>query len=195
MMEKQYWQIKLTAFDAELIKMVESLTGKPCEPKNGGSHYFFEADYEKHNDPQYILAIWDAIEGRTGKRLLEIKDEPERHALFVRVKFSDTQYPGIIRATRDQSPQETFGKIYCHKLVEIRAIQVERDNAESVLQFVGNGEWEIERRPGGKAMFHFRNAAGSVYAHAPEHSYIVYVAPERFEIVEQETFEKEYELR
>ena len=38
MMEKQYWQIKLTAFDAELVKMVESLTGKPCEPKNGGNN-------------------------------------------------------------------------------------------------------------------------------------------------------------
>lgn len=197
MMEhKDYWKQKLTPFDTELAIMVESVTGKPCELKNGGDNFFFEADYGNHaNEPDYILAIWDAIEGRTGKRLLEIKDDPERHALFVCVKFSDTQYPGIIRATRDQSPQETFGKIYCHKLVEIRAIQVERNNAESVLQFVGNGEWEIERRPGGKAMFHFRNAAGSVYAHAPEHSYIVYVAPERFEIVDKETFEKEYELR
>ena len=46
-----------------------------------------------------------------------------------------------------------------------------------------------------QAVFHFRNAAGSVYAHAPEHSYIVYVAPERFEIVDQETFEKEYESK
>lgn len=189
------WHDKLTAFDAALIRMVESLTGVPCEPKNGGNHYFFEVDYQKHNDPFYILGVWDAIEGRVGSRLISIKDNAERHALFVRVKFSDTQYPGIIRATRDQSPQETFGKIYCHKLVEIRAIEVERDNAESVLRFVGNGEWEIERRPGGKAMFHFRNAAGSVYAHAPEHSYIVYVAPERFEIVDKETFEKEYELR
>lgn len=84
-MEK--WQSKLTAFDAELCKMVESLTGKPCEPKNGGSHYFFEADYEKHKQPEYILAIWDAIEGRTGKRLISMKDDPDRHALFVRVKF------------------------------------------------------------------------------------------------------------
>lgn len=117
---KDYWQQKLTPFDAELAIMVESVTGKPCELKNGGDNFFFEADYGNHaNDPNYILAIWDAIEGRTGKRLLEIKDDPERHALFVRVKFSDTQYPGIIRATRDQSPQKTFGKIYCHKLVEI----------------------------------------------------------------------------
>lgn len=189
------WEQKLTPFDAELAMMVESLTGKACELKDGGDNFYFEADYEKHNDPQYILAIWDGIEGRAGKRLMEIKDDPERHALFVRVKYSEKEYPGIIRATRDQSPQESFGKIYCHKLVEIRAIQVERGNAETVLKFVGNGEWEIERRPGGKATFHFRNAGNSVYAHAPEHSYIVYVAPERFEIVDKETFEKEYELR
>lgn len=84
---KEYWQKQLTAFDAELCKMVESLTEKPCEPKNGGTHYFFEADYEKHNDPEYILAIWDAIEGRLGKRLISIIDNAERHALFVRVKF------------------------------------------------------------------------------------------------------------
>ena len=86
-MKQQFWQSKLTAFDAELCKMVESLTERPCEPKNGGTHYFFEADYQKHNTPEYILAIWDAIEGRLGQRLISIKDDADRHALFVRVKF------------------------------------------------------------------------------------------------------------
>ena len=86
-MKQEYWKTKLTAFDAELIKMAESLTGKPCEPKNGGNHYFFEVDYEKHHDPEYIAAIMDAIEGRTGKRLIYIKDDADRHALLVRVKF------------------------------------------------------------------------------------------------------------
>ena len=189
----EFWRTKLTPFDTELAIMVESLTGKPCELKNGDNGYFFEADYENHNDPNYILAMWDAIEGRTGERLLEIKDDAERHALFVRVKFSEQKYPGIIRASRDCSPQESYGKTYCHKLVEIRAVQVERDNAENVLRFVGNGEWEIP--DDGPATFHFRNAAGSVYAHAPEHSYIIHAGPERFEIVDKETFEKEYELR
>lgn len=194
MMEpNEFWRTKLTPFDTELAIMVESLTGKPCELKNGGDHYFFEADYENHNDPNYILAMWDAIEGRTGERLLEIKDDPDRHTLFVRVKFSEQKYPGIIRASRDCSPQESYGKTYCHKLVEIRAVQVERDNAENVLRFVGNGEWEIP--DDGPATFHFLNAAGSVFAHAPEHSYIVHAGPERFEIVDKETFEKEYELR
>ena len=193
MEHKDYWRTKLTPFDTELAIMVESLTGKPCELKNGDIGYFFEADYENHNDPNYILAMWDAIEGRTGERLLEIKDDADRHALFVRVKFSEQKYPGIIRASRDCSPQESYGKTYCHKLVEIRAVQVERDNAENVLRFVGNGEWEIP--DDGPATFHFLNAAGSVFAHAPEHSYIVYAGPERFEIVDKETFEKEYELR
>lgn len=90
---KDQWKAKLTPFDLELCKMVASLTEKPCEPKNGGTHYFFEADYEKHNDPQYILAIWDAIEGRAGKRLISMKDDPERHALFVRVKFNNDGCP------------------------------------------------------------------------------------------------------
>lgn len=194
MMEpNEFWRTKLTPFDTELAIMVESLTGKPCELKNGDNGYFFEADYENHNDPNYILAMWDAIEGRTGDRLLEIKDDAERHALFVRVKFSEQKYPGVIRASRDCSPQESYGKTYCHKLVEIRAVQVERDNAENVLRFVGNGEWEIP--DDGPATFHFLNAAGSVFAHAPEHSYIVHAGPERFEIVDKETFEKEYELR
>lgn len=86
-MKTEGWKSKLTAFDAELVKMVESLTGKPCEPKNGGNHYFIEVDYERHNDPQYILAIWDAIEGRAGERLISMRDDPERHALIVRIKF------------------------------------------------------------------------------------------------------------
>lgn len=88
-----YWKRKLNAFDAQLCKMVESLTETECEPKNAGDHYFFEADYEKHNQPEYILAIWDAIEGRTGKRLISIKDYADRHALFVRVKFYNDGCP------------------------------------------------------------------------------------------------------
>lgn len=89
---KQYWQSKLTAFDAAMFVWIEALTQRPCEPKNGGSHYFFEVDYSEHIDPDYIAAVWDALEGRIGKRLISIKDEPERHSLMVRVRFYD-EYP------------------------------------------------------------------------------------------------------
>lgn len=84
-----YWQNNLTAFDAALIQMVETLTGRPCEPKNGGNHYFFEADYSKNKDPLFIMALWDAIEGRAGKRLLSIRDDATRQSLYVCVKFHE----------------------------------------------------------------------------------------------------------
>ena len=196
-MENEFdWKQKLTPFDAELALMVESLTGKPCELKNGGNCYFFTVNYIDHaNDPDYLAAICQAIEGRTGERLLEISDDTDQCQFMVHVKFSDTKYPGIVRLPRNHAREPTFGYTYCRKLKEIQAGQVTRGNVERLLHFVGNGEMEIERCPGGKATFHFRNAAGSVYAHAPEYSYIVYVSPGRFEIVDQETFEKEYELR
>jgi len=87
MSAKEYWKTKLRPFDAQLCRMVESMTGRECEPKNGGDHYFIEADYSEHNDPQYILALWDAIVGRAGKRLIEIEDQPDRQMLYVRIKF------------------------------------------------------------------------------------------------------------
>lgn len=56
MMEpNEFWRTKLTPFDTELAIMVESLTGKPCELKPGGDHYFFEADYE---NPTTRIIFW-----------------------------------------------------------------------------------------------------------------------------------------
>lgn len=86
---KDYWKEKLTPFDYELCKMVANLTGRECEPKNGDINYFFEADYRDHDEPEYILAIWDAIVGRAGERLVDIHDDADRGRLFVRMAFAD----------------------------------------------------------------------------------------------------------
>ena len=88
---KKHWQKKLTAFDAQLCKMVESLTQRPCEPKNGGDHYFIEIDYTNNTDTQFVSAMRLAIEGRAGNRLVEIKDDPKRHCLLAQIKFYDGQ--------------------------------------------------------------------------------------------------------
>lgn len=192
---KDFWQSRLTPYDAELAMMVESLTGMPCELKNGGDHYFFEANYRDHNDPQYILAIWDAIEGRAGDRLIDIQDQPERTSIFVRVKFSDEDYPALIRMAKFGPNKPESGDIYCKVMEEIRAVQVKRTNIEQLTEFVGNGEMEIEKRPDGKAVFHFRNAFGSVYEHAPENDYIMFVKDGLFVVVEKEKFESEYERK
>ena len=190
----EYWEHKLTPWDMELAVMVESLTGKPCELCNGGDHFFFEADYENHaNDPEYLLALWDAIEGRTGKRLIGLDDDPERHVFIATVLFSNERYPALIRLDRDAKENPSAGTPYYPKnddANEILAVQVERENDAQLLSFVGNGQLLIV--PDGKIAFQFLNASGSVYADAPEHSYIVYRGPARFEIIAQDKFEKEY---
>lgn len=190
------WKQKLTPYDWELCMMVASLTGIECEPKNGEENYFFEADYSSHaDDPKFILALWDAIEGRAGKRLVGLDDDPDRHVLIATVLFSNEKYPGIIRLDRDAKANPGSGDVYCHALEEIRAVQVERKNAAKLLAFIGNGEMLIERRPGGKMVFQFLNAMGSVYADAPEHSYVIYRGPGRFEIMDREEFESIYERK
>lgn len=190
---KDNWKDKLNPFDAELCIMVESLTGQPCELKNGGNHYYFEFDYRKHNTPEYISAICGAIEGRAGKRLISFKDNPDAQRMCVRIRFHKEDYPRIIYQDGCFNENPDAGKRYCKRMSEIRALQVERANAEALFEFVGNGEMEIERTVGVKVTFHFLNGSGSVYDHAPEHSYIVYVKPGLFDVVDKETFEREYE--
>lgn len=195
-MEYNDWEKRLTPWDMELALMVESLTGKPCELCNGGDHFFFEADYENHaTEPEYLLALWDAIEGRTGKRLLGMDDDPERHVFIVTVMFSNERYPALIRLDRDAKENPSVGTPYYPKTDDVNhvlAVQVERGNDAQLLTFVGNGQMLIV--PDGKVAFQFLNAGGSVYADAPEHSYIVYRGPGRFEIIEQEKFEKEFKV-
>ena len=196
---KNDWKKKLTPWDQELFLMVESLTGKPCEPKNAGDHYYFKADYENHaKEPEYLLALWDAIEGRTGKRLIGMDDDAERHIFIVSVLFSNERYPALIRLDRDAKENPSAGTPYYSKnddVNEILAVQVERKNDAQLLAFVGNGTLAVDKVPNGKAFFQFLNAGGSVYADAPEHSYIVYRGPGRFEVVEKETFEREYDAK
>ena len=43
----EYWKEKLTSWDSELCAMVESMTERPCKPKNfAGCNdgYYIEAD-------------------------------------------------------------------------------------------------------------------------------------------------------
>lgn len=192
MNQSGFWKTRLTPFDAELFVMVESLTQRACCPAldvDGG--YFFEADYELHRDPQYIMAMWDAIDGRLGERLVEIKDVADRHCLRVRVKFSERKYPAIVRNDKDAKPNLDAGGRYMKNHVEFRAIQVRWDDAANVLSFVGCGE--MERPDGGRAMLHFRNAGLMVYEHAPEGTYIVHISDGLFNVVQKNEFEREYE--
>lgn len=181
--------IRLTPWDAELCMMVESLTQRPCKAKNGGNHYFIEVDYSLHNDPDYISAIYDAIAGRVGDRLIRITDDPDGQRLIVRIRFHKHVYPKVFAAV-DNAPGEMLnGDIYTNGQNDVYALQVTLDNCERLIAFVGNGQMEVTSN--GKSEFHFTNQQ-SVYAHAPESSYIVYVGPEHYRIVDKDNFEGQY---
>ena len=187
----EYWKEKLTSWDSELSAMVESMTERPCKPKNGGDHYFIEADYSKHHEPDYINAIYNAIAGRLGKRLIDIKDDADRETLLVRVKFKEDNTIGFRYRENPGKENPESGETYCHKLEEIKAVQVRPDNVDKLLEFIGNGEFEKEA--GKLGTFHFLNASGSVWAHAAESDYIVFVKDGLFKIVSKADFQNEYE--
>ena len=187
----EIWKNKLTEFDYGLCKMVKAITEKECEPQNGGDHYFIEADYSNRTDPRFVLAVWDAICGRAGNRLVSIEDDPERKTLNVKIKFDADKDRDFI--THDMVEQsDRFADTYCKQMGEVKALQVTRANGNRLIEFVGNGTLVIERKPGGMAWFEFLNAE-SVYCKAMEWDYIVYVSPGRFKVVARKEFEKEFE--
>lgn len=175
----------------ELCVMVESLTGKPCKPQNGGEHFFIVVDYSGINDKDVINAIMEAVAGRVGDRLIRINDYPESGHFTVLINFSKTHYPGLIYLDRNTDGKPSVGDVYCGRMEEIVALQVTRLNAGKLLAFVGNGELECPKD--GAITFHFRNNALSVYAHAPENAYIVYVGPGHYQVWAKDLFESKYE--
>ena len=189
---KDFWKTKLTPWDSELAMMVQSLTERPCEMRNGGDGYFFEANYEAHQDPEYIAAMMEAIEGRAGQRLIEIKDDPDRKCLIVHVAFSTESLPCLERKEISQ-PSPAEGRYYIDDYgYVISALQVKRNGGRRLLKFVGNGEMEIP--DDGPAVFHFLNADGSVFAHATEGQYIIFQRYTHFLVMDAEQFESEYHL-
>ena len=184
---------RITPFDNEACVMLESLTEREVVATEMDDNFTIHVFYNKHNSPDYVSAIIDAARGRFGERFIEVNDEPEREMLKFTIAYDTHQLPMLAGDLQTGNPHPDFGTIYCHQLEEIRAVQVTRKNIERLQQFVGGGQMIIERCPNGKAWFSFLN--NGTLVDAQEHSYIVYVAPERFEIVDKETFEKEYELR
>lgn len=186
-------EARLTPYDSELFIMVESLTGKKCVPKRGDGGFFFEVDYSCNRDPEFILAIYDAVSGRLGDRLIKINDDPDASRFIVFAKYSDENYPELVGKEAISRPNINVGNLFILRFGSgrKRAVNVTRQNLLRLLEFVGNGQMEIERRPGGKAVFHFVNG-GSVFQTAPEYSYIVHVRDDLFEVIDGEKFENEW---
>ena len=183
------WREKLVPFDAETTRMVESLTEKECEIKNGGDYYFFEADYSLHSNPDYIYAIWTSIEGRLGKRLINIEDDPDRKKLIVKVKFSTEKLPRYYQYPKS-NPDHRIGNKYHKETIYAVQFHGTIESANSLAAFVGNGEVEIPTE--GDAIFSFIDPVSGVTRTAHEGEYVAYKENCPYLIISQTDFEKEW---
>lgn len=186
---------KLTPFDAELARMVSSLTGRECRPlvSDNGESYTIIVDYSYHKDPDYIGAIFRAIEGRVGDRLIGIRDESDLHRALADIKMSDNNLPELTEMREVIPASIESGVTYCRKLAECKAVQVRRDNAKQLILFVGNGEMEAPED--GPVSFTFRNAFGGVYCTAQEGDYIQFVRDGLYAVISKDDFERLWELK
>ena len=191
-MVNEYNVPKLTPWDMELCRMVESLTNKPCEPMDGGSEEFFiVVDYSEVKDIDVVAAIVASVEGRVGKRLVDKIDKPDERKIIIHINFSDEKLP-VYGGRKVSDGNPVHGDKYCRKMEEIRALKVTRENLGKLIAFVGNGEMSMP--DGEPCMFTFLNA-GTVFAHAPENSYVVYDSPGRYAVISKDIFEGEFECK
>lgn len=168
----EYFYDKLTPRDTEIAIMVESLVGKPCEIQNGGDCWFMQVDYSEHPDSDYLAAVMAAIEGKAGDRFLEFKDMPDNNSFLVYIAFDKKDLPqqaGYIGMNREA--RKWLGVF--NEKTGLWEIEVDRKRYSEVIAFIGGGEWEIEKCPGGKATFHFVDRVSGVIQHVNEGDVLV----------------------
>lgn len=190
-MSKKVWRDRLTPYDVGLCKMVSHLTEKECKPKNGGTHYFIEVDYSDIPNPDYISGVLAAIRGRIGDRFISMTDDTDSKRVIVRIGYSKSVYPMVVRSENCNPANEGKGRIYCRKLGEVKAMQVLWEDFDRLVEFVGNGEMEIGEDG---STFIFLNR-GSVYEFAREGDYIIMLGEGQFQVMGRKEFESEYDRK
>lgn len=184
----EHFRSRLTPSDSELVMMIESLVNCGLEIRNGGDCWFVHVPYPQKMDADVLAAIMAAIEGKAGNRLREIKDMPDENSFLVFVNFSEKELPELDGYVGDQTkPDWSAGTILFYKGDIVTGLEVLRDNIDRLIKFTGGGEMEIEKRTGGKAVYHFVDQATGLMRHVPEGDYIVWRKDGKpFEIVKKE---------
>lgn len=185
------WIDRLTPFDYETIRMVESLTERECTLiKNSGEDlYNFEADYSQHDKQNYITAIKESIEGRLGERVKQIVDIPQEKKLLVEVYFSEEKLPEYYRYPKTE-PNIHFGHKYTKEFVYALQFIGTLECANQMALFVGNGE--VELPDDGPAKFSFIDNISGLQREVPEGHVVIYRENCPYLIVSQDEFERDY---
>ena len=174
----------LTPFDAELLLMIESLTGyKPFVELQKG-YYTIEVRLDTLSD-EVRNALADAIAGRLGDRMISVYEG--KGSLFYTVDYGEDCGELMDSGTITDGDIRDSNVFYIPETA-LRGLMVLPSNFDRLVRFVGNGSWE--RRPDGNDIFHFLNASGTVFCDAPEGSYLVYVKPGLYRVATKEEMSK-----
>lgn len=184
---------KLTPFDTETIVMVQSVIGKDVKIAQSNSSFSIVADTSELS--HYIQrAVIDAVRGRCGDKLIRY-DEGKVLTFEISYTPGSENMPDEIR-DYNQVPRYDIGDMYVSKIDEdykIRAMEVTKENAQRLIEFLGGGFCEI--LPNGDCSFTYITDNG-ILATANEGDYIVYNEQENCkEIIDGELLDKMYKIR
>lgn len=183
----------LSPFDCDLCAMVEDLTGSLIDVKPQSDYFVLsweQCPCDRTNpEGQKAEAIKQAVNGRLGTRAIAWEYKDGRQS--VTVEYDPTEYPEEIR-TRLTDPDFTAGQKYCRTLLEVDAIQVRRDNVETLVKFTGGGTMTTPRTPDGIAVYSFPDGNG-IFIDAPEKWYIVREPNGRLTARPEREFNREFE--
>lgn len=175
---------KVTPFDAELLLMIESLTGyKPFVELQEG-YYTIDVRVGALSD-EVRNAIADAIAGRLGDRMISVYEGEK--SLFYTVNYGE-DCGALTESGIMVDGEISDSNVFYIPETALRGLMVLPSNFDRLVRFVGNGSWED--RPDGNNVFHFLNASGTVFCDAPEGSYLIYVKPGLYRVATKEEMSK-----
>lgn len=185
---------RLTPFDDELCVMVRSLTGKDPEIVETESYYTLKLDVSGKAKAEK-KAIDDAICGRVGNRLVR--------ATYTQFDAGKIEYGIMYNADYENIPVEhrasfekprfaEIGKRYCRTMKEVYGIFFDRQTADDVVAFCGNGIVEIPRNIFSPAKITFANSKG-IFQSAIEGAFICTTDGNHYEILTHDQFVAMYE--
>lgn len=174
---------RLTPYDTGLLRMIESITEKAPKVRYFVWGFYVVASVKLDEEERERLIR--AVAGRCGKRLIDVVGRGRDKVCFA-IEYSNEIHPVEITGC----PGEEFGNVYCHRLMEVYALKVEKYNEKRLEAFVGGGVMRLCEM--GETVFTFLQNGISV--DAPEHSYII--CDDGYFFVETaENFEREWELK
>lgn len=176
----------LTRIDRETAVMISSIAGRnvSIDEKDDNFQIVLKTD---GIDENMIRKIRGAVSGKLGDRLLRTWRTSECIAFIVGYGEPDENLIGL---EARKTPDPKAGDVYCHRLEEVRAVKVARDEFDRLLRFTGGGH--MVTQVGGDCEYNTILFDGTILR-VPEGWWIVREVSGRFVKCDPAMFRRYYE--